>query len=71
MRIQATFSASLVSSDKLKEVRSLMSFIQEKIIHGLGECRASEAVEHSFREIWGKSVLQRSEEAMQKQGVSG
>ena len=35
-----------------------MSFIQEKIIHGLGECRASEAVEHSFQEILGKSVLQ-------------
>lgn len=32
-----------------------MSFIQEKILHGLGECSASEAVEHSSQGILGKS----------------
>lgn len=51
---------------------SLMSFIQEKTIHGFGQCRASQAVRHSFQRIWDKSEFHRAfQEAMQKQGMIG
>lgn len=32
-----------------------MSFIQGEAMHGLGEYSASQAMEHSFPGIWGKS----------------
>jgi len=36
-----------------------MSFIQEKTIHGLGEYRASQTVEHPSRGILGESEFYR------------
>ena len=48
-----------------------MCFTQEKIIHGLGEYSASQAVGHSSHGILGNGVLQMLEKAMQKQGVVG
>ena len=38
---------------------SSMSFIQEKTIHGLGEYRASQTVEHPSRGILGESEFYR------------
>ena len=51
---------------------SLVSFIQGKTIHGLGQHRASQAVEHSARGIWDKREFYRVlEAATGKQGMSG
>lgn len=57
---------------KLKQFRkSLMSFLQGKTIHGLGEDSASEAAEHSSQGILGKSEFYRVvEAASQKQGMT-
>lgn len=49
-----------------------MSFIQRKIVHGLEEYHASQAVEHYSGGIWGKSEFYGLlEEATQKQGMIG
>ena len=52
--VRPHLSTSLVSKDK-QFSNKFDAFIEEKTMHGLGDCSASEAVKHSSREILSKS----------------
>lgn len=58
-----------MSNNNQKKKFDLMSFIQGKTIHGLGQYCASQAVEHSSQGILGKNEFYRVlEKGKRKQG---